>query len=272
MKTGKPENRQSADMITGLIGAVPYRMAFAGGWIDQPFVSKHNPDPFGSMVVVGIEPVCRFMDKCGMGTSTRNVALEAWGGCLPEGSGPEKLVRELYRLENEGKSEPSGSQDMAGIIYPGINRLDYAFDREGGRFPFHVESCTDAETARWLESKVQMVPIAQRPEEYNPLEVKNVKPEWVRALGRTGKECYRAITEQDAPGLGRSMNECMKYWELILPGTVAHRTITVDLRGILAYYQHRYYGAMYSGCGGGYLYVVSDEAVPGGSQVRVRTV
>jgi len=27
---------------------------------------------------------------------------------------------------------------------------------------------------------------------------------------------------------------------------------------------------MYSGCGGGYLYVVSDEPVPGGLRVEVR--
>jgi len=54
--------------ITDIIGGLPYRMAFAGGWIDQPFVSQHNPTPPGSMVVVGLEPTCRFMDRCGIGT------------------------------------------------------------------------------------------------------------------------------------------------------------------------------------------------------------
>ena len=29
--------------ITDIIGKIPYRMAFAGGWIDQPFVSRLNP-------------------------------------------------------------------------------------------------------------------------------------------------------------------------------------------------------------------------------------
>ena len=38
--------------ITQVIGAIPYRMALAGGWIDQPFVSRHNPTPPGAMVVV----------------------------------------------------------------------------------------------------------------------------------------------------------------------------------------------------------------------------
>ena len=40
--------------IGDVIGRIPYRMAFAGGWIDQPFVSKHNPSPPGSMVVVAL--------------------------------------------------------------------------------------------------------------------------------------------------------------------------------------------------------------------------
>jgi hypothetical protein len=62
----------------------------------------------------------------------------------------------------------------------------------------------------------------------------------------------------------------MTCWEAILPHTVRHPTITVDLLGILSYYQDRYAGAMYSGCGGGYVYVVSEEKVPGSFRVRVR--
>ena len=60
--------------ITSIVGKIPYRMAFAGGWIDQPFLSELNPTPPGSMVVVAIEADCRFMDRGGMGTSTRKVA------------------------------------------------------------------------------------------------------------------------------------------------------------------------------------------------------
>jgi hypothetical protein len=45
----------------------------------------------------------------------------------------------------------------------------------------------------------------------------------------------------------------------------------VDLLPILKAYQNQYAGAMYSGCGGGYLIVVSEQPVPGAFQVRVRT-
>lgn len=255
--------------LTDVIGNIPYRLALAGGWIDQPFVSRENPTPPGSMVVVGLEPTMRFMDRCGLGTSTRRVAQRLWKNALPDGD-PLELVRELYYEENKGKSEPSGSQDMAGLIYPGVSRLDYDANFENGYFPAHIESCNDPEVARWLEQVMYLVPVNQRPDGYNPLEIKNLDRDWIRRLGQTGKDCYDSILRRDLAGLGESMNECMRCWEAILPETVRHRTIQIDLIGILEHYQRRYAGAMYSGCGGGYLFVVSDEPVPGGFRVNVR--
>ena len=107
-----------------MIGRLPYRMALAGGWIDQPFVSRLNPEPPGSMVVVGLEPTFRYMDRCGHGDQHAQGGQAAVGRRLPEGD-PAELVRELYAEENRDKPEPSGSQDMIGLVYPGINRLDY---------------------------------------------------------------------------------------------------------------------------------------------------
>jgi hypothetical protein len=49
--------------LTDVIGNIPTRMAFAGGWIDQPFMSKLNPDPPGSMVTVCLHPTFRPMDR-----------------------------------------------------------------------------------------------------------------------------------------------------------------------------------------------------------------
>jgi len=255
--------------LTSIIGKIPYRMALAGGWIDQPFVSRHNPSPPGSMVVVGVEPTFRLMDRSGMATSTREVARRLWHDALPDGD-PRELVRTLYDAENRGKPEPSGSQDMAGLILPGVSRLDYDFVCEGGCFPAHMESNNDPAVAHWLERVVHLLPIAPRPEPYSPLGEKNLDREWIRRLGQSGKDCYDAILARDARALGASMNECMRCWEAILPGTVRHPAIRVDLAGILDFYQSRYAGAMYSGCGGGYLYVVSEEPVPGALHVQVR--
>lgn len=255
--------------LSDVIGAIPYRMAFAGGWIDQPFVSRLNPAPPGSMVVVSLEPACRFMERAGMATGTRKIAFELWRGRLPDRD-PAALVRELYHAENNGRREPSGSQDMIGLIYPGVSRLDYDFDYEGGVFPRHIESNEDPKIAAWLEQVIWILPVEPRPEGYNPLGIKNLDPEWIRRLGNSGKACYDSILARDAARLGASMNACMECWEVILPHTVQHPTVTADLKGILAYYQSRYCGAMYSGCGGGYLYVVSDRPVQGAFQIKVR--
>ena len=51
-----------------VIGRLPYRLALAGGWIDQPFLSASNPDPPGSMVVVSLQPTVRYMNRSGMAT------------------------------------------------------------------------------------------------------------------------------------------------------------------------------------------------------------
>ena len=60
-------NSNKTHDIIEVIGDIPYRLALAGGWIDQPFVSQHNPKPPGSMVVVGIAPTIPFMERCGLG-------------------------------------------------------------------------------------------------------------------------------------------------------------------------------------------------------------
>jgi len=264
------EGLSGRNSIASIVGNIPHRMALAGGWIDQPFVSRHNPSPPGSMVVVSLEPNLWLMDRCGMASGTRKVASELWGGGVPDRP-PVELVRELYRAENKDKAEPSGSQDMIGLLYPGVSRLDYDAGFEGGYFPEHIESNCDRHTARWLEEVIHLVPIGQRPEGYNPLGVKNLDPQWIRQLGQTCKDCFDAIVANDIGGLAASMNHSMRCWEAILPQTMKHPTLQIDLKRILSYYQQRYAGAMYSGCGGGYAIVASEEPVPGALKVKVKT-
>ena len=259
----------NSDDITQVIGAIPYRLALAGGWIDQPFVSRHNPQPPGSMVVVGLEPVTWFMQRAGIATGTRHVAMRLWNGALPRGHASD-LVKQLYAEENRGRAEPSGSQDMIGLIYPGVSRLDYDFDHEGGIFPIHIESNNDPFVAQWLQDILHILPVAQRPEGYGPLGEKNLDPQWIRRLGQSGKDCFEAILSHNVLALGASMNECMACWETLLPHTVHHPAVTVDLTGLLRYYQDHYPGAMYSGCGGGYLFVVSEQPVPGAFHPTIR--
>ena len=256
--------------VNKVIGNIPYRLALAGGWIDQPFLSRHNPKPPGAMVVVGVEPVFHFMERSGLATGTRKVATRLWNGRLPRRN-PAALVRELYEAENKGRANPSGSQDMIGLIYPGINRLDYDFHVQGGVFPSHIEPLQNARVLRWLEKVLHLLPVAPRPEGYDPLIQKNLDSKWIARLGGSGRDCFDAIAKRDVAALGASFNECMKCWEAILPGTVRHPAVKTDLVGLLRAYQSRHAGAMYSGCGGGYLMVASETPVAGAFHATLRT-
>jgi hypothetical protein len=255
--------------VAKFLGAIPFRLQLAGGWIDQPFVSRHNPRPPGSMVVVQIEPNFRPMDRCGIAGGTRAIAMRIWNGKLPDRPS-EELVRVLYEVENKGKTEPSGSQDMIGLVYPGVNRLDYDFKIHGGVFPSHIESCNSPKVARWLSRVLHLIPVEPRPDGYSPLGIKNIEPKWVARLGQSGKDCYDAIVRMDAKAFGTSLNLNMECWETLLPHVVRHPLIRLDLMELLKAYQRQYLGAMYSGCGGGYLIVVSNEPVPGAFKVNVR--
>lgn len=259
MLSQSPETPTS---LIDIIGGMPYRMALAGGWIDQPFLSSLNPCPPGAMVVVSLQPAFHFMNRSGMATSTRKVAMQIWGDCLP-GRSPQDLVRELYHAENRDRQYPSGSQDMAGIVYPGISRLDYDFNVEGGFFPAHVENCNNPAILAWLGQVLHILPVCPRPDGYNPLIVRNLLPEWIARLGQTGHDSYAAILKRDAQELGAAMTATMNCWKVLLPGNFEHPSLTMDLLPLLEYYQEHYCGACYSSCGGGYLFVVSEEPVPG---------
>jgi hypothetical protein len=257
--------------LQAVIGGLPYRLQMAGGWIDQPFVSALDPDPPGSMVVVSLRPVVRYMDRCGLATGTRLAAQRLWGDALPGDRPPADLVRELYAAENAGRAEPSGSQDMCGLVYPGVSRLDYDVRVEGGIFPAHVESTSDPEVVAWLERVIHLVPVAERPPGYGPLGVKRLEPRWIARLGASGRACYEAILAMDLAGLGESLNECSRAWDAILPQVFEHPTISIDLRGLLEVYAATSAGAMFSGCGGGYLIVAAEEPPPGSARIVVRT-
>ena len=256
--------------LTDIIGNFPYRITLSGGWMDQPFCSKLNPNPPGSVCVVSIEPNFICMERAGVATGTRKVALKIWGR-HPGGDLPQR-VEELYEAENKDQPYPSGSQDMIGLLYPGISRLDYDYTHRGGIFPRHIENTRDTEVAQWLESVINIIPVAPRPPGYNPLEVMHLEhADLVGRLGKAGQLCYESILAKDICGLGAAMNETMHCWETLLPGNFIHHTIKMDLLGLLKYFQANYPGACFSSCGGGYLYVLSKETVPGSFRIKVRT-
>jgi hypothetical protein len=159
---------------------------------------------------------------------------------------------------------------MCGLVYSGVSRLDYDAAVDGGRFPVHVESTTDAAVAEWMERVIHLVPVGPRPSGYGPLDVQRLDPDWVRRLSASGRSCYAAIVAGDLRALADAFNETSRAWAAILPHVFEHPTIAVDIRGLLASYAAEYPGAMMSGCGGGYVVVASEAAPPGSTGITVR--
>lgn len=235
----------------------PYRIALAGGWIDQPWVSEVCA---GSMVVASLHPTIDFHDRSGMATSSRKVAIELWGDRLPEGD-PERMAKLLFGAENPpGTDYVSGSQDHIGLLVPGISRLYYA----GKYWPEKIESTRDKQTCEWLEAVLHLIPLEPRLPGYDPLVVKNLEYKWAKQLGESGELCYTSILNHDVKGLGKSLIQSLEAWQNILPKTVLDST----LNEIKHYSAHP--GATFSGAGGGYIIVASDEEIEGATKIKIR--
>ena len=93
-----PHAGLAARSSTGMrsIVTMPFRIDIAGGWLDQPYVSKYYPGP---VITISIEPTVEFNDRSGMASSTRRAALDMWGPRLPAGN-PEKLAKILFCYDN----------------------------------------------------------------------------------------------------------------------------------------------------------------------------
>jgi len=236
----------------------PYRIALAGGWIDQPWVSRICP---GSMVVASLRPTVKFHDRSGMATSSRQKGIEIWGNRLPEGE-PVKLAKILFGAENPpGSPYISGSQDQIGLLVPGISKLYY----DGGYWPSRITNTRDSQTAAWLESVIKLIPLRPRPKGYDPLRIKRLTYDDVKSLGQSGELCWKSILRNDLKGFGESLTQSLECWRRILPLT-ANQEAMKELREY-----PRIAGATFTGAGGGYIILATDRPVAGAIKIKVRT-
>lgn len=236
----------------------PYRICIAGGWMDQPWVSEIYP---GTVVVAQVRPDREFNERAGMATSSRKIALELWGGKIPAGD-PVRNAKLLFGAENPPGSEYiSGSQDHLGLLLPGINSLYY----EGGFWPSDIGTCTDPSVCEWLSDVLHLIPLKPRPSGYDPIAVRNLRKEYVKELGDSGRECWESILNKDIKGLGKAMTRSFLAWKKILPNTVPDH-----IRKEMEKYLSDYPGAITSGSGGGYAVVASEKKIKGAEKIKIR--
>ena len=237
----------------------PYRLCLAGGWIDQPWVSKIYP---GSVVVTQIWPTMNFNGRSGLATSSRDFGVKIWGDRYPEGD-PIENAKILFGAENPpGKDYVSGSQDQLWLLLPGANRLHY----NGGYWPDKIDSTIDKDICNWLSDVIYMVQLKPRPDGYNPLKEMHLEKPFIRELGEAGERCWESIMKKDIKGLGKSMTDTLILWKKILPLTVPD----VIMKEMETKYFNNYPGAVTSGAGGGYVVVASEKEIKGALKIRVR--
>jgi glycerol-3-phosphate cytidylyltransferase-like family protein len=256
-----PEPGLDARSTTTLraVDTMPYRIDVAGGWLDQPFVSNLHPGP---VITISLEPTIDFNERSGMATSTRRKAIELWGRRLPPGP-PEKLAKILFAYDNPpGTTEISGSQDTIGIIYPGLNKADYA----GKYWPERIRPERDETILQFVEQSLYLMPIGQRPSQFHVLENTNITADGARALAEAAEACWGAILQKDRPAFGRFFRQSFEAQIAMFPNM-----LTPAIQGLIEKYRAQTLGWKISGAGGGgYVIFVAEAPIPDAARIVIR--
>jgi len=239
---------------------IPYRLDLAGGWLDQPYVSKFWP---GAVLTISIEPDLEFNDRSGMASSTRKKAVELWHTDIPEGD-PGLLARTLFCLENPpGTTYVSGSQDAIGIVFPGLNRLDYA---PGEYWPEKITSVQDPEVLDIIESHLWFITLPPRGGAFNVLEHTNITSDGARALAEASDGVWNALLAKDISSFGKFYRDSFEAQVALFPmmkSPVGRETIE--------HYRDKALGWKLAGAGGGgYLALVSERPIENAIRIRIR--
>lgn len=241
------------------VDRMPYRIDLAGGWLDQPFVSKLCPGP---VLTISLEPTIAFNERSGMATSTRNKAIDLWGPRLPAGD-PEKLAKVLFCYDNPpGTTEISGSQDAIGIVFPGLARAHY----EGTYWHTKIDHVRDELTLQFIERALHLVPLGPREAGYSPLTTQNLTVENAKALADAANACWDAILAHDLPAFGLQVRRAFEAQVALFPNMVSD-----EICSLIDQYRDVAVGWKLSGAGGGgYLILVSDVPIPDAVRIIIR--
>jgi len=238
---------------------MPYRIDLAGGWLDQPFVAKFGAGP---VITISIEPTIEFNERSGMASSSRKRAIELWHTELPTGD-REKTAKILFTYENPpGTTRFSGSQDAIGIVFPGLNRLDY----EGDYWPARMTSVQEEPILEWLEKHLYLVTLGPRRGDYNVLEDTRITSADAQALGSAADHCWQAIQQRDLKAFGGFVRASFEAQVRMFS-----RMSDEGVRAAIRAYEDQAVGWKLSGAGGGgYLMLVSDHEISGATKIKIR--
>jgi cytidyltransferase-like protein len=243
----------------GMENTIPYRIDLAGGWLDQPYVSKHYP---GAVITISIEPTIEFNERSGMATSTRRKAVELWGSRLPSGN-YETVAKMLFCYDNPpGTQTVSGSQDAIGIVIPGANKSWY----DGEYWPAMIDSVQDEKTLQFVEQSLYLIPLGMRKDDYDVLANTHINSEIAKRFSEVTDCCWEAMMAHDRIGFGRYIRAAFEAQTAMFPNMV-----TPMVRELIDRYRDQAIGWKLSGAGGGgYLILVAEKPIPNAVRIFIR--
>ena len=193
---------------------IPFRLDLAGGWLDQPYVSKFHPGP---VITISVQPDYQFHDRSGMSSSTRKKAIQLWQTDIPEGD-KEILAKTLFSFENPpGTKIISGSQDSIGIVFPGVNKLHYA---KKEFWPESISSANNRRILKFIENHLWFVTLSPRIGDFDVLSHTNINQANAQNLANASNNCWDAIQKMDLEKFGKSIKESFEAQIAMFPKMV----------------------------------------------------
>lgn len=256
-----PHNGLPARSTTALrtVCNIPFRLDLAGGWLDQPFVSKYFPGP---VITISVHPDYQFNDRSGMSSSTRKKAIQLWQTDIPEGN-KEVLAKTLFSFENPpGTKIISGSQDSIGIVFPGVNKLNYGKENY---WPDSVEPETNNDILEFIEKHLYFITLSPRTGDFNVLADTAINQPNAKNLATAANKCWEAVQNQNLQDFGNAMRESFEAQIAMFP-----HMVNPAITEIIDDYKSKALGWKLSGAGGGgYLVLVSEKPIENAIQIRI---
>jgi len=243
---------------------IPYRLDLAGGWLDQPFV---NALASGPVITISVEPTHDFNNRSGMSSSTRKAAIELWKTQIPDGN-RELLAKTLFCFENPpGTKDVAGSQDAIGVVFPGLNCIEYG--EPGSYWPSRIETILNDDVLAFLESRLWLLPLGERKAGYSVLENTRIETAAAAALAAAAANLFLAAINKDARGVGKAMTASFEAQIQMFPNMTTRsiqNTIQQCYTESPSILGHKLSGAG----GGGYLVLFSEYPIDNTLQIKIR--